>query len=43
MVERTVSAHQDLPALAAYLFKLRHKLFEIGGWQGEEKPVAGPI
>jgi len=25
------------------LFKLRHKLFDIGGWQGEEKPVAGPI
>ena len=35
MVERTISIHQDLPAFAAYLFKLRNKLFEIGGWQGE--------
>ena len=35
MVERTISIHQDLPAFAAYLFKLRHKLLEIGGWQGE--------
>ena len=35
MVERTVSVHQDLPAFAAHLFKLRHKLFEIAGWQGE--------
>jgi len=35
MVERTISIHQDLPAVAAYLLKLRHKLLEIGGWQGE--------
>src|ERR1700736_5137748 len=35
MVERTISIHQDLFAFAAYLFKLRHKLLEIGGWEGE--------
>ena len=35
MVERTISIHQDLPAFAAYLLKLRHKLLEIGGRQGE--------
>jgi len=35
IVERTISIHQDLPAFAAYLLKLRHKLLEIGGWQGE--------
>src|SRR5580693_1414358 len=35
MVERTIRIHQDLPAFAAYLLKLRHKLLEIGGWQGE--------
>ena len=35
MVERTIGVHQDLPALAANLFKLRHKPLEIGGWQGE--------
>jgi len=33
MVERTIGVHQDLLALAADLFKLRHKLLEIGGWQ----------
>ena len=43
MIERTISIHQDLRALAANLFKLRHKLPEIGGWQGEQKPIAGPI
>ena len=35
MVQRTVSVHQDLCAFAANLFKLRHELLEIGGWQGE--------
>jgi hypothetical protein len=35
MVERTVGVHEDLSALAANLFKLRHKLLEIAGWQGE--------
>jgi hypothetical protein len=29
--------------LAANLFKLRHKLLEIGRWQGEQEPIAGPI
>ena len=43
MVERTVGVHEDLPALAANLFKLRHKLFEITRWKGEQKPVAEPI
>jgi hypothetical protein len=31
MVERTISVHQDLAAFAAYAFKLRHDLLEIGG------------
>jgi hypothetical protein len=35
MIERTIGVHQDLFALAAYLFKLRRKLPKIGGWQGE--------
>jgi hypothetical protein len=35
MIERTISIHQDLFAFAAHLFQLRHKLLEIGGWQGE--------
>jgi hypothetical protein len=35
MVERTIRIHQNLFAFAAYLFKPRHKLLEIGGWQGE--------
>jgi hypothetical protein len=43
MVERTVGVHQDLRALAANLFKLRHKPLEIAGWQGKQKPIAGPI
>jgi hypothetical protein len=43
MVERTVSVHEDLPAFACNLFKLRHKPLEIAGWQGEQKPIAGPI
>jgi hypothetical protein len=43
IVERTIGVHQDLPALAANLFKLRHKPLEIAGGQGEQKPIAGPI
>jgi hypothetical protein len=35
MVERTISVHKDLPAMAANVFKLRHKLLEIRGWQVE--------
>ena len=35
MIERTISIHQDLSAVAAYLFKLRHKLLEIGRRQGK--------
>ena len=35
MVERTIGVHEDLPAIAAHVFKLRLKLPEIGGWQGE--------
>jgi hypothetical protein len=35
MIEGTVSVHQDLFAFTAYLCKLRHKLLEIGGCQGE--------
>jgi hypothetical protein len=35
MVERTISVHQNLAALAANLFKLRHELLEIAGWQGK--------
>jgi hypothetical protein len=42
MVERTISVHEDLRALAANLFKLRHKPLEIAGGQGEQKPIAGP-
>jgi len=35
MIERTIGVHQDLFAVAADLFKLRDKLLEIGGRQGE--------
>jgi len=34
MVERTISVHENLIALAANVFKLRHELLEIAGWQG---------
>jgi hypothetical protein len=40
MVERTIGVDQDLAALAANVFKLRHKPREIGGWQREQKPIA---
>jgi hypothetical protein len=35
MVGRTVSVGENLLALAANLFELRHKLLEIAGWKGE--------
>jgi hypothetical protein len=43
VVERTISVHEDLPALAANLFKVWQNPLEIAGWQGEQKPIAGPI
>jgi hypothetical protein len=43
MVERTIGVRENLLALAANVFKLRHKPLEIAGWQGEQKSVAGPI
>jgi len=35
IVERTISVDQDLPDSAWNAFKLRQKLREIAGWQGE--------
>ena len=35
MVERTIGVHEDLRALAANVFKLRHKPLEIAGGQRE--------
>jgi len=43
MVERTISVHENLLALAANVFKLRHESLEIAGGQREQKPIAGPI
>ena len=43
MVERTISVHENLLALAANVFELRHESFEIAGGQREQKPIAGPI
>jgi hypothetical protein len=43
MVERTIGVYENLPALAANVFKLRHESREIAGWQGKQKPIAGPI
>jgi hypothetical protein len=43
IVERTVSVHENLFALAANVFKLRHKPLEIARGQGEQKPIAGPF
>jgi hypothetical protein len=42
MVERAISVHQDLLALALNVFKFWQKPPEIGGWQGEQEPVARP-
>ena len=41
MIERAVSVHEDLLAMAANVFKLRHKLLEIAGGEGKQKPIAG--
>jgi hypothetical protein len=35
VVERTISVHENLSALAADLFKLRQESLEIAGWQGK--------
>src|ERR1700738_1248280 len=35
MVERTISVHKNLRALAANVLKLRHESLEIAGWQGK--------
>jgi hypothetical protein len=43
MVNRTIGVHQDLRALAANLFKLRHKPLEIPRGQREQQSIAGPI
>src|SRR5579862_104506 len=43
MVERTVSVHEHLSALAADVFNIRYKALEIAGGQSEQKPIAGPI
>jgi hypothetical protein len=43
MVERTICVHQDLRALAANLFKLRHNPLEIACGQRQQQPIAGPI
>jgi hypothetical protein len=43
VVERTISIHENLLALAPNVFKLRHESLEIAGGQGEQKPIAGPI
>ena len=37
-IERTIRLHQDL---FARLFKLPHKLLEIGGWAGEKSRLRG--
>jgi hypothetical protein len=43
MVERTISVHENLLALAANVFKLRHESLEIARGQREQEPIAGPI
>jgi hypothetical protein len=43
MVERAISVHENLPALAANVLELRHQSLEIAGWQGKQEPIAGPI
>src|ERR1700730_4936681 len=35
MVERTISVHENLRALAANVLKLRHESLEIAGWQSK--------
>jgi hypothetical protein len=43
MVERTIGVHEDLRAVAANLFELRHKPLEIAGGQRQQKPITWPI
>jgi hypothetical protein len=43
MVERAIGVHQDLRALAADVFKLRHKPLEIAGGQREQQAIVEPI
>jgi hypothetical protein len=43
MIERTIGVRENLLALVANVFKLRHKPLEIAGWQREQKAIAGPI
>ena len=43
MVERTISVHQDLLAMARDVFKMRHKPPQIAGRQYEQEPIAGPF
>ena len=43
MVERTISVQENLLALAANVFKVRHESLEIAGGKREQKPIAGPI
>jgi hypothetical protein len=43
ILERTVSVQENLRALAANVFKVRHEPREIPGWQGKQEPIAGPI
>jgi hypothetical protein len=35
MVERAISVHENLLALAANVLKLRQESLEIAGWQGK--------
>jgi hypothetical protein len=35
MIERSISVHENLLALATNVFKLRHESLEIAGWQGK--------
>jgi hypothetical protein len=41
MVERTIGVYENLPALAANVFKLRHESREIAGWQGKQSRLRG--
>ncbi len=43
MVERTISVREDLFALAADLFKLRHKPLEIVRWQNRARFALVPL
>jgi hypothetical protein len=43
IIERTVGIHENLLALAANVFELRHKPLEIARGQSKQKPIAGPF